>query len=594
MKNNIPLLNYHPLGIYLPTPFKARSGILRRFLAWAVSIPLAGLSLTASAAIIAIQDFEPIPAVPTFLYTATGGSILTGSSGSGGGPWGSNGDRPSFSPYYSGGAQAYQVNSGTATLTFDAVNTGGFTGVQLGLRVAAFSAATSANGLDLEDYVEVQISPDNGAHYYPTVRVTGNNNAYWSYAGGTGNAATAYDGDATAAVFAPAGKGERTTDGYSTITITSLPAVSQLRVRVIMKNDHENERWVIDDLLITGTLAEPPQAGNNGPVCAGETLSLTASTIHSATYAWTGPNGFTANVQNPTIANVTPAASGVYSVTATVNGHTSPVGTTSVIVNSPPATSAISGSSVVAIGQAGQIYSVTPTLGSSYAWTVPGDAAITAGAGTAAIEVRFGSSGGNVAVSETTAAGCVGDPISFGVAVGPNHAPIAQNKTLTTTKNTPAACFHSKLLAGATDADHDSLSISSADPTSAQGGIVVLQAGNITYVPPTDFIGSDSYSFTISDGQGGTATATVSVTVTANNGGAPNVVIPPAYDSANRTFRVTFAGIPHRAYTVETASEPNGSWSYLKTATADAYGLLEVTDVLPLSVTARYYRTTSP
>jgi len=361
-----------------------------------------------------------------------------------------------------------------------------------------------------------------------------------------------------------------------------------------MTNYHENERWVIDDLLITGTLAEPPQAGNNGPVCAGETLSLTASTIPSATYAWTGPNGFTANVQNPTIANVTPAASGVYSVTATVNGHTSPAGTTSVIVNPPPATSVISGSSVVAIGQAGQIYSVTPTLGSSYAWTVPGDATITAGAGTATIEVRFGSFGGNVAVSETTAAGCVGDPISLAVAVGPNHAPIAQNKTLTTTKNTPATCFHSKLLAGATDADHDSLSISSADPTSAQGGIVVLQAGNITYVPPTDFIGSDSYSFTISDGQGGTATATVSVTVTANNGGAPNVVIPPTYDSANRTFRVTFAGIPHRAYTVEAASEPNGPWSYLKTATADAYGLLEVTDVLPLSVTARYYRTTSP
>jgi len=180
-------------------------------------------------------------------------------------------------------------------------------------------------------------------------------------------------------------------------------------------------------------------------------------------------------------------------VTATVNGSTSPAGNTSVIVNPPATTSPIIGSSTVAIGQAGRVYSVSPTSGSSYAWTVPGDASITAGAGTASVEVSFGSTGGNVTVVETSAAGCVGAPVSLAVTVGPNHAPLAQNKTQTTPQNTASTCFKDKLLAGATDLDNDTLSVSAAGPASAQGGTVVVRAADVTYTPPAGFTGSDSY-----------------------------------------------------------------------------------------------------
>ncbi len=79
-----------------------------------------------------------------------------------------------------------------------------------------------------------------------------------------------------------------------------------------------------------------PTAGNNGPICAGSTLSLTASTISGATYSWTGPNGFTSAVQNPSITNATTAATGTYSVTATVSGCTSTAGTTNATVNDAP------------------------------------------------------------------------------------------------------------------------------------------------------------------------------------------------------------------------------------------------------------------
>ncbi|MDZ7606679.1 MAG: hypothetical protein U5K79_14065 [Cyclobacteriaceae bacterium] len=37
-----------------------------------------------------------------------------------------------------------------------------------------------------------------------------------------------------------------------------------------------------------------------------------------ATYAWTGPNGFSSNLQNPVINSIIAADAGVYSVTVTL------------------------------------------------------------------------------------------------------------------------------------------------------------------------------------------------------------------------------------------------------------------------------------
>lgn len=88
-------------------------------------------------------------------------------------------------------------------------------------------------------------------------------------------------------------------------------------------------------VVVVGTVPATPTAGSNSPVTAGGTLMLTASTIAGASYLWAGPNGFTSAVQNPTIPSVTTAASGVYSVTATVNGCTSAAATTSVWVATP-------------------------------------------------------------------------------------------------------------------------------------------------------------------------------------------------------------------------------------------------------------------
>ena len=225
-----------------------------------------------------IQDFETSPATPTATYSASGGELKTGSSGSG--------DRPASSAFYVSGSRGYSVSNSTATLTFDALDTSSLSSPQLTLRVAAFSMNSTGNGMDGSDYVGIEISPDNGANYYSTVRVLGNNNAYWAYSA-TGNALTGYDGNASPVDFAPGGGGSRTTDGYSTITITNLPTAAQMRVRVTLYNDAANERWAIDDLVVSGsnTATSAYVSGYSNRAVAAVNVSVTGLTS-GATYYW--------------------------------------------------------------------------------------------------------------------------------------------------------------------------------------------------------------------------------------------------------------------------------------------------------------------
>ncbi len=113
-----------------------------------------------------------------------------------------------------------------------------------------------------------------------------------------------------------------------------------------------------------------PVAGSNGPICAGETLNLTASNIPGATYSWTGSNGFTSSVQNPVIDNARVAASGTYAVKATVNGCTSAAGTVTVVVNPIPPAPSVSSNSPVCAGSSLNL-TATSTAGASYSWTGP-------------------------------------------------------------------------------------------------------------------------------------------------------------------------------------------------------------------------------
>ncbi|HET6245740.1 MAG: gliding motility-associated C-terminal domain-containing protein [Bacteroidetes bacterium] len=54
--------------------------------------------------------------------------------------------------------------------------------------------------------------------------------------------------------------------------------------------------------------------------CAGTNIQLNASDVVNGSFNWTGPNGFTSNVQNPLINNLNSQNIGTYNLTVTVNG----------------------------------------------------------------------------------------------------------------------------------------------------------------------------------------------------------------------------------------------------------------------------------
>ena len=130
-------------------------------------------------------------------------------------------------------------------------------------------------------------------------------------------------------------------------------------------------------------------------------------------------------------------------------------------------------------------------------------------------------------------------------------------------------------------------------PTAPTDNVVLdTGAGTITYTPATDYVGSDSFTYTVSDNYGGTVTPTVFVTVTSAGAPSLNIVVPPAYDSASGTFSVGFAGIPGYTYTIQTATNVNGPWTSLRTATSGADGLFQFMDPKnrrrPSAITGRY------
>jgi gliding motility-associated-like protein len=122
--------------------------------------------------------------------------------------------------------------------------------------------------------------------------------------------------------------------------------------------------------VVVNSTPAAPVAGGNTPLCVGATLNLTASTIPGATYNWTGPNGFTSSLQNPSITNVQLVNAGTYSVTATVNGCTGPAGTRTIVVNPIPATPTPSSNSPVCQGATLNL-STAFVSGATYNWTGP-------------------------------------------------------------------------------------------------------------------------------------------------------------------------------------------------------------------------------
>ena len=223
--------------------------------------------------IIAWQDFETSPAIPVMNYmTANFGALAPGPNTGFSSGKSLSTDAPKANNLYSEGARGYRIQGGDAisetpsgvSFTFDHIDTSAYTNIMLSFKIAGFSLGSSSNGMDdlnaaqvsttihadKLDYVLVEVSPDDGVTWYHQAKVvSGELNLPWSFGStGTTSGSRNYASDSNLTYF-----NSTSAARYSAITITNLPAVTNLKVRISAQNNAVNESWILDDVRITSS-----------------------------------------------------------------------------------------------------------------------------------------------------------------------------------------------------------------------------------------------------------------------------------------------------------------------------------------------------
>ncbi|MBL0120096.1 MAG: hypothetical protein IPP89_14240 [Saprospiraceae bacterium] len=104
--------------------------------------------------------------------------------------------------------------------------------------------------------------------------------------------------------------------------------------------------------LLVNPLPNPTATATPNPICQGGNLQLGVNGNNNFDFAWSGPNGYTSNVKNPTIIGITPAGSGAYTVTVTNLNGCSDTSSVSVLVNPTPTAVAAPAAQTICSGSA--------------------------------------------------------------------------------------------------------------------------------------------------------------------------------------------------------------------------------------------------
>jgi uncharacterized repeat protein (TIGR01451 family) len=117
-------------------------------------------------------------------------------------------------------------------------------------------------------------------------------------------------------------------------------------------------------------------------------------------------------------------------------------------------------------------------------------------------------------------------PVEPDITVVPvvNRAPDAVDDTATTNKATPATF---NVLGNDTDPEGDTLTVTGVTQP-ANGTVSFTANGSVTYTPSANFVGLDTFTYTVSDGNGNTDTATVRVQVNDPNAGPAQISVASA------------------------------------------------------------------
>ena len=305
-------------------------------------------------------------------------------------------------------------------------------------------------------------------------------------------------------------------------------------------------------------IAPPPSitaAGNNGNVCLGATIQLSSTpsggTPPYASFSWAGPNGYSANVEDPAGFPAVAASAGTYTVTVTDTPGCTATATKSITVttNSSPAITA-SNNSPVCVG-VNITLSSTPSGGSGnytqYSWAGPNNFGSTA-QNPAAFPATL-PAGGTYTVTVTDNAGCSG--------TGTTAVVVKPVPTITASVNTPVCVGGTVLLT-----------------SSPAGG--TLPYGQYNWAGPNSFsaavqnpagfsavlASAGTYTVTVTDAAGCTAKGTTTLSVN----GLPTVtatLLSPVCTNGTVSLGATATGGSGQ-YSGYSWSGPNGYSASIK------------------------------
>ena len=163
---------------------------------------------------------------------------------------------------------------------------------------------------------------------------------------------------------------------------------------------------------------------------------------------------------------------------------------------------------------------------------------------------------------------------------GANTPPAPGSHNLATTVNTPLTISIGDLAALDYDANGDTLMITAVSGTSTNGPAngVSFSAGTITYSPAWGFVGTDQFTYAVSDGFGYGGTTTNTVNVTVRLGQATSVFNYISTPVGNKVDLRGY-GIPTRSYSVQKSGDLV-NWQTISSpsATAAANGLIFFSD----------------
>ncbi len=133
---------------------------------------------------------------------------------------------------------------------------------------------------------------------------------------------------------------------------------NELNIRIHMGNQANNEYYFINQLSVYGYTESPANATAN-PMnpCEGDDVQLNEDAGYAVSWEWSGPGGFTSNIQNPVIFGISLSDAGIYTVTITdINGCTSE-SSVEITVNQSPSAS-LDGTTIFCPGDCNEINTV--------------------------------------------------------------------------------------------------------------------------------------------------------------------------------------------------------------------------------------------